>query len=192
MKSLENSAASAAEFVTISELAKRLGVTIGPVSRRVARLEASGLLSARVEGARKLVDFAAFQAAVARVEDAPRAANGRLARGGSGAASAPADGPSLLSEQTRKAKAQADLAEMQVAKLRGELVEVAEIALAMEKAGGRLARGVDGIVSKADEWAAIVGREGSAGLRMALKAYARELRERLAADMTAGGGADEE
>jgi hypothetical protein len=62
----------------------------------------------------------------------------------------------------------------------------------MAKAGGQLARRLEVIPSMADEWSSAVARDGAQGLRAALKLFVQELRERLAADMTASCGANDE
>lgn len=188
---------AAGEFLSISDIARRLNITVGPVSRQVAKLEARGAIATRMEGSKKLVDFDAYMATKRRTEDAVRAENGRKARrepddpapdlfsGGN----AGSGGSDLASQQARKTRAQADLAELQLQKARGLVVDLAAVEDAMARAGGRLARGLDALPGRADELAAVVARDGSAGLRGALKAVVRELRERLAADMTADGGA---
>jgi hypothetical protein len=183
--------------VTITELARRLGVTLGPVSRRVSKFAALGLIEVRMKGAQKLVDFRAFADAVARTEDGVRAANGRLARRGGDVDPLDDDDdagePILAKEQAKKAKHQAELARIAVAEKLGQLLPIKDIENAAANVGGMIIRCLEAhLVMCAGEQAAAVVRDGEQGLRAYNKAMIREIRERLVAGLAPGLPADAE
>ena len=147
MQGVETASGNGRTFVSINELARTLGVTPAPVSRRVAKLEGQGLIETRRKGQRKLVDLEAYMSTVKRVEDGVRAANGRLAAPGRSAGSSEPHrpvarsmdtdlfgDPVLAVEQARKARADADLKELQLEQRRGW------ISSRLSKAAGRWRR----------------------------------------------------
>ncbi len=172
------------------------------MSRRVARFEAQGLLKTRVGKSwrQKLVNRAEFDRVAIETVDAIQEANGRAAspinrmaaetNGRRRAAASPvaeADmgdasvGPRLATEQARKTMLAADIAQLQLDELRGLLVRVADISAGAAMQGETLARRIDQMLPEwADELAAVVAKDGTAGLRAALKGKARELRGALA------------
>jgi hypothetical protein len=195
-------------WLTVSALARMRGVDKAAISRRVARLEAAGELSTRV-GLRgtKLINVDEFNRAVERTVDAIREANGRAAivlpraaiREANGRRSAaasqvaeadmgeePSGDPILAREQARKTMFAADIAELQLDELRGLLVRVSDIAAGAAMQGETLARRIDQMMPEwAEDLAAIVAKDGTAGLRAALKVKARELRGALAESFAA-------
>jgi DNA-binding IscR family transcriptional regulator len=71
---------SPGEWLSVSALARALGVDKAAVSRRVARLEAAGALSTRAgERGTKLINHDEFNLAVEMTKDAIRETNGRAA-----------------------------------------------------------------------------------------------------------------
>jgi hypothetical protein len=189
-------------WLSISDLARSLGRDKAGVSRRVSRLEGQRLLETRVGRAgQKLVNRAEFDRVAGETVDAVREANGRAAivlpraaiREANGRRSAAAsqvaeadmgDTPSdpiLAREQARKTMLAADIAQLQLDELRGLLVRVADIAAGAAMQGETLARRIDQMLPEwAEDLAAIVAKDGTAGLRAALKGKARELRGALA------------
>jgi DNA-binding MarR family transcriptional regulator len=170
------------QFASITDLAAMLNVDKAAVSRKAARLEAKGLLKSQSAGPGrpKMIEVAAYLAATEQTTDAIRAANGALAR----AEPDRAADPSLAQAQTRRALIQADLAQIELDKARGLLVAVEDVRDAAAHAGGELARGLSALSARAAEIAAAVARDGEAGARAVLKSIERELRERLASDMS--------
>ena len=173
---------SSSGWLTVSELARVRDVNKAAISRRVKRLKAAGALTTR-PGPRgsKLVNVAEFNRAVEDLTDTVREANGRcaaVARDGDGAS--PND-PVLPREQARRTKIQVDTAQFQLDELRGLLARVADISDGARMHAETLARRIDQIITEwADELAAVVAKEGTAGLRAALKGKALELRGALA------------
>jgi hypothetical protein len=170
--------------LTVSELARVRGQDKGGISRRVARLEAAGALTTR-PGPRgtKLIDADEFARAVEMTTDAIQEANGRRRA----VASPVADmgdasvGPRLSHAQARKTQIGADIAQLQLDELKGLLVRAADIDAGAAIQGETLARRIDQLLPEwADELAAVVAKDGTAGLRAALKVKARELRGALA------------
>lgn len=172
---------SPAQFASVSELARMLRLDKAGVSRRVARLEKQGLVETRAgaPGEPKLVNVAAYLAAIEQTTDAIRAANGAVAK-----ADAPAD-PTLAAQQSRLVAIRAELAQIDLDKARGLLLPLADVREAMAHAAGRLVRGLEALVGRAGDFTAAVARDGEPGMRAALKEAVRDLRERLALDMTA-------
>ena len=90
-------------------------------------------------------------------------------------------GPVLSHAQARKTQIGADIAQLQLDELKGLLVRVADIDAGAAMQGETLARRIDQMLPEwADELAAVVAKDGTAGLRAALKGKARELRGALA------------
>lgn len=173
---------SSGGWISISELARLRGVDKAAISRRATRLEELGALATR-PGPRgsKLINAAEFARAVENLTDTVREANGRrggAARDGEGGASSD---PVLAREQARKTQISADIAQLQLDELKGLLVRVADISAGVAIQGETLARRIDQMLPEwADDLAAVVAKDGTAGLRAALKGKARELRGALA------------
>ena len=173
---------SSSGWLTVSELARVRGVDKAAISRRVARLEAAGALTTR-PGPRgsKLVNAAEFARAVEDLTDTVREANGRraaAARDGDGAA--PRD-PVYARQLARRVKIQADTAQFQLDLLKGDLVRLSDFSAGARMHGETLARRIDHMIPEwSDELAAVVAKNGTTGLRAALKGKASELRGALA------------
>lgn len=157
-----------------------LGLDKAGVSRKIARLEAQGLIETqpRSPGKPVQVNVAAFLAATEQSADAIRTANGVKAK-----AADTAD-PRLSREQTRRVAIQADLAQIELDRQRGVLVPVEEVREAMARAAGELVRVLEMLPGRATEIAAAIARDGEPAVRAALKDFVRNARERLAAAMT--------
>ena len=118
------------ELVTISELARRRGVTKGAFARRVARLEAQGLVHLRpgAKGA-KLVSIVEFEKAISEATDGVREANGRSRLASAHQLSEfrqlqkqpPPQDESLARAQARRVSADADLKELDRAQRLGQI-----------------------------------------------------------------------
>ena len=167
------SAANAPGWATVSELARIRGVSKVAVSKRVARLEARGLLQTR-RGPRgtKLISIAAFDQAAHDATDGVRELNGR-------SAAKPTD-PVLSKEQARRTKADADLKELDRDERLGQLVRGGKIEEAMADALRMHARIIDQIAMRAEENEAAVRKDGIPGARAFLRRLAHDLREDIA------------
>ena len=168
------------QFASVTAIAAMLGVDKAAVSRRAARLEASGAIQTVRDGRQKLINVAAYLAATEQTLDAVRAANGAQA---SPDKAPPAD-PTLAAQQARHVAIRADLAQIDLDKARGVLVPIDDVRESMTRAAGELVRSLEALPGKADDIAAALTRDGVPGLRVALKDIVRSVRERLASAMT--------
>jgi DNA-binding MarR family transcriptional regulator len=170
-----------ADWLTVTALAAARGVDKSAMSRRIARLEAQGLLAARKAGKAKLINVLQFDEAVAATRDAIREMNGR---GGALEPGAEDRDPVLAQEQARRVRIQADIAQIELDRARGTLIEVDDAQDAMARAAGRLVRGLETLPTRVEEWAAALAQGGVQAMRAAIRETVRDLRERLAAEMT--------
>lgn len=170
-------------WLSISELAASRGVTKGPLSRRVARLEEQGLLQAR-PGARgsKLVNVAEFDRVTNETTDIVRATNGGAAapmredRGGE----SKKEGLVYSQEQTRNASYSAELKWLELEERRKNLYRKEDVARATVECADIVVREIEGLSQYADEIAAAVGVDGAVGARRVLKRAIFELRHGIA------------
>ena len=184
------SAAANTGWATVSELARTRGVDKSAVSRRVARLEEQGLLATRQGAGRgKLVCIEEYDRVVAETGDAVLEANGRsqakkprkvmVARAETPDGSDDAE-PILSREQARRTKADADLKELDRDERLGQLVRGDKIRDAILDAV-RMHKKVFGqLVSRAEENAAAVRKDGVQGARDFLRRLELELLEDFA------------
>jgi hypothetical protein len=165
------------DWASISELARLKSVSIPAISKRVARLEATGALQTKSgpKGS-KLVNVASFDRIARETEDGVRALNGRRSTSASPATQA---APILLAEQARKTKADADLKELDRDERIKQLVRGDKIRDAILDAVRMHARAIDQIEGRAEEIVA-AAKGGVTGARAFLKKLARELKEDIA------------
>jgi DNA-binding MarR family transcriptional regulator len=182
-------------WLNISDLARLRGITKGPLSRRVTRLEENGLITTKVgERGQKLVNVAEFDLAAERTVDAIRAQNGLKGRKRSAPiadkALAPPMGdgenefsPILAHEQARRVAYMADLAKLRRDEKLGTLLPTEKIAEAAAQCAEALNRIIDQLPGRADEIASAVAKDGESGVRNFLRSVVRDMRERLADEM---------
>lgn len=193
-------------WVTVSELARLRSVNKSTTSRQVDKLVEAGQLATK-PGARgaKLVNLAAFEAALDQLGDAGKALAAETVKATAGlAAEAPAAAPATggnayRDAATRAKEYEADLKQIELDRQRGLLVPVADVTAAAIKCAETIVRTVDRLPTRYDDVAAAVTTEGPLGARRVLKEFARELRRELAEAMqslatgsTAGAADDEE
>ncbi len=180
-------------WVSIDDIAKSAGLNRTTVARRVAKFEGEGLVLVRHIDGRKMVDKGSYDRACEIALDISQSLNAS-GRKRANAGTSAGNSSALALAQARRTALAADILEMRVAEMRKTLLSADEVAGAVARAGASLARGLDALPTKAQDFATVVTHEGVQGLRAALKAYAREMRERLAADMSslAAEGADRE
>lgn len=178
--------------VSVSELAKIKGVTKQTISERLARLVEQQLIEVRKRGREKTVSLAEWDTVTAETTDPARLV-ARDLRGGRSldddvadnisGGKAPAD-PTYTKELTRKAGYDADLRKIDIDRQRGLLLEIGDVRVAMEECAAAIVRDIDQLPAYADDLAAAMSRAGVPGLRDALKAKAKQLRETLARSMS--------
>lgn len=177
---------------SISDLAIRKGVTKQTLAERVSRLEAQGRLTTRPGKNRsKLVNIAEYDRAVGETTDlshAAGAATKRMVETGSrgdddDTAPLPA-GTSASSvytqEQARHMAYKASMAELDLNERLGKLIPFDDLAKSAQRVAEMLVRQIDQVITRADEVAAAVARDGVQGARAALKTIARDLRKNAA------------
>jgi DNA-binding MarR family transcriptional regulator len=180
-----SAAANTPGWATVSELANIRGVSIPAISKRVARLEATGALQTKPgpKGS-KLVNVASFDRIASATEDGVRALNGRRSTSASprSASASPVtpDAPVLIIEQARKTKADADLKELDRDERIGELVRADKVRDAIADALRMHKKVISQIAGRAEENAAAVKRDGVPGARAFLKRLENELLEDIA------------
>lgn len=176
-------------WLTITELADRLGVRKSTVSEKVAALTADGLIETKPgKGRTKLVHLASYLRATGQAGDAAKEA-GAATRAALAAetalplADAPptaSNNPTFRDAQTREKELAADLKELELKQRLGELVAVADLAGVAEQAAEQMVAALDRLPTRAEDMAAAVGRDGTAGARAQYKRDARDLRASIA------------
>jgi DNA-binding MarR family transcriptional regulator len=174
-------------WVNISELAKLRHRDKGVISRRVARLEAQGLLKTKAgDRGTKLVNVAEFDRATEEATDAVRELNGSGAVGGDVEASAAAPGnPVLAKEQARRASYAADNARLDLEERLGRLVPAEDVLRFHEQMVDAVKRITAELPTRAEEMGATVAKDGFTGGRNFLRRLGRELDEAFADAMDA-------
>jgi hypothetical protein len=174
-------------WMSISAIAARKGVTKQAISERVARLVADGRLVTKPgAGKQKLINLAQYDTAVGEVGDVARelgAATKAANDAEDGAPSRVSDGGRFRDEQTREKAYSADLKEIELNRLRGNLLPVAEFDPLAEDAASRIADIVDGLQARDSELTAIAIKDGENGMRAALKRITRAQRIAIVAAM---------
>ncbi len=162
-------------WLTITELAKRKGVTKSTVSEKVRRFEAAGELQTRPgDGKRKLVNLAQYDLAIGAVGDVAREAAAATMAFVAGAEKGSVSGR-FRDEQTREKAYSADLKFLELERARGNLIEVAEFDDVASDAAGRIADVIDELPSRTEEITAIASK-GEHHVRIALQRIARAQR----------------
>lgn len=203
------------EWLSLSEVARRTGISVASVCRKVQQFEKAGLLTSTLSGpgGSRTVAIDEFIRLQGSMRNAVQAANSKLAtparerrkaEARKGAGEAPAarerasEGPSAASqlqdEQVRRTRIDADLKEILLRQKRGELLEAIPTREAMILAGGVIARGCDQFHMVAEEIGEAFVKGGGQAARALAKAYGRTMRQRFAAEMrllARGAGADE-
>lgn len=164
-------------WLTVTELAERLGLDKSAVSKRLRRLADTGVAISTMPGKGRelLVNVAEYERAVGTDGDQAR----RLASKGA------ADEPESLSasysrEQAREKSFSADLKRLDLEERLGKLLPVDQVAAAATRVGEVLVRAIEQVPGRADDCAAAVLKDGAQGARSVLKSVARDLREDLA------------
>jgi hypothetical protein len=185
----------AAVMMSIAEIASRDGISKAAVSKKVKGLIADHGLAHTLDARGRVAQVNAAQYDHLREKfgnairsQAPRQPRETLPLDDPPPAAPPspsASSDSLEAAQRKRAWIEAERAEMRLAEDRGDLVRVAGLIDAVRECGGKIAHLVDRLPHAADDLAAAVGRDGSHGLRVALKALAQQMREDIAAALAA-------
>lgn len=174
--------------MSISDLARERKVSKQVISKNLKRwADAGRTVPTRKDGKSLLIKVAEYDAARGEVGDLARQMGEATKKG------VPADDPPppdqdgqpvYTREQARAKQYEADLKEIELAKVRGELVEVAQLRAAATQAAESMMRAIDQMPARAEDLAAATNVP-VAQCRHFLKGTARDLRQR-AADVFAG------
>lgn len=174
-------------WMSLSEVAELKGISRQALSKRVAKLEAEGLLQTKPGGGgTKLINVAQYDRVIGAVGDAIKEIAAETVK--ETAPDAPAAAPALRDAQTRSAQYTADLKFIELNEKIGALVPVADVADAATRAGEAIIRVIDRLPSHADVLAAAAGKDGIGAVRSELKSIARDLRQSIADAFTAMAG----
>lgn len=166
-------------WLSVTALAARKGVRKSTISEKVTRLVETGVLQTRPgKGREKLINVAAYDVAVGEVGDAAKEAGAatKAASAPSGTSRAPTDNR-YRDEQARDKAYSADIKEIELEKLRGNLLPVSEFDPAADDAATRIVDIIEGLLARDSELTSIAVKEGENGVRAALKRIIRGQRE---------------
>jgi len=179
-------------WLSISDLAKHKGLSKQSLAERVVRFEAAGKLTTRPgPGRSKLVNVAEFDRAAGEIGDLARE-QGAATRRGAASPPAPAafappvdpDAPVYTVEQARNMAYKAELARLDLEERQGKIVSVETVRAAAMRAGEEIVRVLERLPQAADELAVALTKEGSHGVRLALKQIGLSLRNDIAAALS--------
>lgn len=180
----EHTELDAGLWLSVTELAERRGVRKSTISEKVKRLVEDGLLTTKPgKGNMKLINVAQYDVAIGNVGDGAKeqgaATKAATAIENDTPSPRSSDGGRFRDEQTREKAYTADLKFIELERLRGNLLPVAEFDAVAEEAAGRIADVVDGLLARDSELTGIAVKEGENGMRSALKRIARGQREQI-------------
>jgi DNA-binding MarR family transcriptional regulator len=178
-------------WASVTELARLKGLNKSAISRRVARLEAAGLIKPRRgAGGAKLLEVAEFNRAAAATTDGVRELSGRGAAAARAAQpvyapAGTAGEPSLSRMQMRRTAFDAELKKLDLEERLGRIAPLDRVRRATVEFAGTLARVIDQRPSRIEE---IISANATGGLQAARaveKAERLELRAEMARAMDA-------
>jgi hypothetical protein len=171
----------AGDWLTLAAVARQRGISKQAVSKKVKAL--AGVLEVRQDGQSRLVSLSAYDAAVANHSIAePRATAAKPV------AAMLVDPDSSAATKARILKLDEQRREMELERLRGQLLPIEELEQALHAAGIKIAQQWDRLPQMADDIVAVVMSKGADGLRQFLKTKAQEAREAVTREL--GGVAE--
>lgn len=176
-------------WLTITDLAAHKNLGKAAISERVARFEAAGQITTRPgKGRTKLVNVAEFDRAAGEIGDLSRE-QGAATRRSHALPPPPVplsdpDAPVYTVEQARNMAYKAELARLDLEERQGRIVSVDVVRAAAMRAGEEIVRVLERLPQAADELAVALTKEGSHGVRLALKRIGLSLRNDIAAALS--------
>lgn len=162
-------------WMSVSELARERGVDKSAVSRKLQRLKDVGAqIATRKNGKSLLINVADYDVAVGEMGDRARELGEQTKKGTTSSSD-----PIYTREQARRMSYEADIKKIELMRLRGELIEVANLRDAAQVAGEAMVRAIDGWIGKAEQLAADANVSVPAA-RAFLKLAMNDLRRDLA------------
>lgn len=188
--------------MSLSDLARERGWSKQAIYKNLQRwAEAGRVVATRKEGRALLVKVAEYDSARGEIGDVAKQTGEATKKGlahDSGVPLLDPIEPVYTREQARAKQYEADIKEIELAKLRGELIEVMQLRDAATVAAESMLRAIDQLPSRAEELANAT-KMPIAQCRQFLKASARDLRQRatdvfasLAANAVAGSNQAED
>ena len=185
-------------WVTISDLAKRKGVSRQSARERIDRLERAGLISTRQEGRSRLVELVSYDRAVGDTGDAGRETGAETKRelAASTEPKAPPANAKLRDAQTERAQYETRLKALDYAERIGQLVPIKGqhgIETGLVKATERILRELNAPLNRVTD-IMVAAREGEPALRRLIRDMIRAQRLSIATRLTelAGEAADDQ
>ncbi len=170
-------------WLSVSQLAKRNGVSRQSMAERVNRLLAEGLVTVRRDGHLKLINVAQFDRAVGNVGIPSRESSALTKSETSGHSASSA----FRDAATREKEYAADIKYLEREERLGRLLPVSDLASAAASVCELIVREIDHLPVHADSIAAAVGKDGPAGAKATLKEIAHEIRKSIAEAMASLG-----
>lgn len=177
-------------WLSVSELAKRKGVTKQTMSERIGKLAADGKLEIRQGAHRaKLVNLVQYDLVVGDVMDLAKtqaAATVRSIREGAARneeSGLPFDGRRMGNfgaAQAERAQYEAELKKLELAERRGQLVAISQVASAVNRIGEAIIQVIERLPLRAAEIAGAATNDGEMGVRVVLKAIVIDTRAAIA------------
>lgn len=165
-------------WLSISDLAKRKGISRQSAKERVDRLVEKGLVETRTEGRSRMVELAAYDRAVGQSGDVHKEASAETKRIEDASAS-----PRLRDAQTERAQYEARLKLLDLAERQGNILPLKGehgIEEAITASGIAIARELERFMNCAEDLAAAVAKDGVNGARRVLKVAIHQARIRTA------------
>ena len=180
------------DWVSVSELARRKGISKQAVHKTVGRLVEQGLIQTKQgAGSSKLISFQAYEAAVGRTIDGIRAENGRASTPSTSQPSntpvdarlTPSDKLVLSEQQARRTKIIADRQQILLETELKQLIRADEVSIAIDACAEVIIRSLDQLPTHADALVATAA-EGVFAVRAKLKELGAELRKSMERALT--------
>lgn len=170
-------------WLSVTELAKNQNVSKQAIARKLAALEADGLVKTKPgKGKTKLVNVAQYLTAIGQAGNVAQelAAADRAADAAALDAPEANSPPAYRDAQTRDKELSADLKELELKQKLGEVVPVENLSALATEVAEQIVRVIDRLPAKAQDMASAVARDGEVGARGQYKRDVRELREAIA------------
>jgi DNA-binding IscR family transcriptional regulator len=171
-------ASSEGLWLSFSEIAARKGVSKQAIAKRAAKLIAAGLVQTKSgKGNAVLINLAQYDTAVGEVGNAAKEAGAETtAWAQPGKSAREPQQPRFRDAQTREKEYSADLKLIELDRLRGNLLWVADFDEEAEESARRIVEVVQELISHDDELTEVAMKEGRNGMRIALKRIVRDMR----------------
>lgn len=160
--------------VSIAKAAEHFEVSRQSLSKQVKKLEAENRLVVERKGRQRLVDLQALA----------------KLRGETLAPTSPADAGGIGDLKRKQAQTDLELAQMKLAKQRGELVSIKDLETALVDCGKTISQNWLQLFQIADEIAAAAAKGGADAVRKILKAHGRKGLDTITAELTRVVGED--